>query len=134
MPIRRVTRETCVIVLVAVAGVLVACGDDDDGGAASTGKPPTSAGGVPGNLTKVTVSDNKFTPASLQVPVGATVTWEWTGSSPHSVVGTFDGRQVQSPRLTGTGVYLEAFQKAGTFEYQCGVHGAAMSGKVTVID
>jgi plastocyanin len=33
----------------------------------------------------------------------------------------------------GTGQYLFAFQKAGTFEYQCGVHGASMTGKITIV-
>ena len=122
------------VAVVAASGLVMACGDDDDeddGGDASGGQP-TTAGGVPGNLTKVTVSDNKFSPVSLQVPVGANVTWEWTGSNPHSVKGTFDGKAIQSPTLTGTGVYLEAFQKAGTFEYECGVHGAAMTGKIVI--
>lgn len=120
--------------MLALSGFLVACGDDDDDTGGNGGQPTTSGGGggVPGNLTKVTVSDNKFTPVSLQVPVGATVTWEWTGSNPHSVVGTFDGKGINSPRLTGTGQYLEAFQKAGTFNYQCGVHGEAMKGTIVI--
>lgn len=114
----------------------MACGDDDDddtGGNGGAASPTTGGGGnVPGNLTKVRVSDNQFSPVSLQVPVGATVTWEWSGAVPHSVVGTFDGKEIRSPQLTGTGVYLEAFQKAGTFDYQCGVHGAAMAGKIVI--
>ena len=128
---------TAALALMVVSSALAAgCGDDDDDTAATATRPAaTTAGGassVPNNLTKVTVSDNKFTPSNLQVPIGANVTWEWTGSNPHSVVGTFDGKEIQSPKLTGTGVYLEAFQKAGTFEYQCGVHGAAMKGTITI--
>ena len=129
---------------VRVAGVLIlagtillgACGDDDDGGAAPTAKPASTTGGgggIPATLTTVKVQDNKFTPGSLQIPVGATVTWDWTGSAArHSVKGTFDGQPVESPTLSGTGVYLFAFQKAGVFEYECGVHGAAMKGVVTI--
>lgn len=120
--------------LIAALPVLAACGDDDGdtNGSQPSATTGGNGGGIPANLLKVTVGDNKFSPANLQVPVGANVTWEWTGNNPHSVVGTFDGKEIQSPRLTGTGVYLEAFQKAGVFEYQCGVHGAAMSGKITV--
>ena len=126
--------------LIASAALAAACGDDDDddggdngGGTTSTAtRPASGTSAVPNNLTKVSVSDNKFTPSTLQVPVGATVTWEWSGSAPHSVVGTFDGKEIKSPQLTGTGVYLEAFQKAGTFEYQCGVHGASMKGTVRI--
>jgi len=114
--------------------VLAGCGDDDDGDASPT-RPAgnaTQPGGVPSNLTKIAVSDNKFTPGSLQVPVGANVIWEWSGTAPHSVVGEFDGERIESPRLTGTGTFQHAFQKAGTFEYQCGVHGAAMTGTIRV--
>jgi plastocyanin len=125
--------------LIATASLAAACGDDDDddggdtGGTTSTAtRPANGTSSVPNSLTKVTISDNKFTPANLQVPVGATVTWEWSGSVPHSVVGTFDGKEIKSPQLTGTGVYLEAFQKAGKFEYQCGVHGASMAGTITI--
>ena len=121
--------------LLSVSALLMACGDDDndeDSSGESSTSAPTSASGAPANLTKVTVSDNQFSPLSLQVPVGSNVTWEWSGSNPHSVKGTFDGKEIQSPTLTGTGVYLEAFQKAGTFSYECGVHGAAMKGTIVV--
>ena len=114
--------------------VLGACGgdDDDEGGDRPATSAPTNAGGIPSNLTKVAVSDSKFTPTNLQVPAGANVTWEWSGTLPHSVTGTFEGEQILSPKLTGTGVFLFAFQKAGTFSYQCGVHGEAMKGTITV--
>lgn len=122
------------VVLIATAVVASACGDDD-AAATPTAKAvaTTAQGGIPGALTTVKVQDNKFTPGALQVPVGATVTWDWTGSSArHSVKGTFDGQPVESPVLSGTGVYLFAFQKAGIFEYECGIHGAAMKGVVTI--
>lgn len=112
----------------------VACGDDDDAATTPTVKPAgTANSGIPAALTTVKVQDNKFMPGALQVPVGATVTWDWTGSAArHSVKGTFDGQPVESPALSGTGVYLFAFQKAGIFEYECGIHGAAMKGTITI--
>ncbi len=122
--------SVCVVALVTAG--CGGSGDDDD-----TGPSPTAtqakAGGLPAALTTIKVQDNKFTPGSLQIPVGATVTWDWTGSSGrHSVKGNFDGQPVESPTLSGTGVFLFAFQKAGVFEYECGVHGAAMKGVVTI--
>ena len=127
---------TAGLTLLAVSAMgLAACGDDDDDGSAATtasGNPTQPAGGIPANLTTIKVSDNKFTPENLQVPAGANITWEWSGSAPHSVVGEFDGEQIRSPQLTGTGTFQHAFQKAGTFEYECGVHGAAMSGTVRI--
>ena len=119
---------------VTTALLMAACGDDDNGSAASTATPPkASNSGIPAALTTVKVQDNKFSPGALQIPVGATVTWDWTGSgNRHAVKGTFDGQQVESPVLSGTGVYLFAFQKAGVFEYECGIHGAAMKGTITI--
>ena len=130
MNLRETRRLALAGLALGILAVTLACGDDDDDGATATS--PTSAGGLPSNLTTVTVSDNSFSPANLQVPVGTNITWAWSGSNPHSVTGTFDGQEVNSPTLTGTGTFLQAFQKAGVFEYQCGVHGAAMAGKVTM--
>lgn len=127
------SRILTVATMLAAITVLTACGSDGDsnvnGGSHTAGNNP---GGIPSNLLKVTISDNKFSPSNLQIPVGANVTWEWTGSNPHSVVGKFEEKEIASPRLTGAGVYLEAFPKAGIFEYQCGVHGEAMTGKITI--
>ncbi len=117
--------------LVATALLAAACGGDDDAASATpTAKP---AGGIPPALTTIKVQDNKFTPSDLQVPLGVNITWDWTGSTNrHSVKGTFDGQPVESPVLSGTGVFLFAFQKSGTFEYECGIHGAAMKGSITI--
>ena len=115
--------------------LLTACGGDSKPAEpTATAKPTGSApGGIPAALTTVKVQDNRFSPGSLQIPVGATVTWNWEGSTArHSVKGTFDGQPVESPVLSGSGVYLFAFQKAGIFEYECGIHGAAMKGTVTI--
>lgn len=105
-----------------------ACGDDDDDGDATN--PPASA--VGGDDAIVAISDNKFEPNNVTVTPNHEVTWEWSGGNPHSVVGTFDGESVRSPQLTGGGTFTFSFSKAGTFEYQCGVHGASMSGRVIV--
>jgi plastocyanin len=110
-----------------------ACGDDDDDGGGSTTSeatnPPSGSGGED---ARVTVRDNEFDPAEVSVGVNHEVTWEWEGNNPHSIVGTFEGEDVQSPRLTGSGTFVFSFAQAGTFEYQCGVHGASMSGTVRI--
>lgn len=127
-------------------GLAAACGDDDYGtgatstpaakataatsattGTGSTAASPT----VTGNLLEVEVSDNKFTPSNLTVPVGSKVTWVWTGQRTHSVEGSFGGQTVASEKQSG-GSFSFTFATKGTFDYQCGIHGAAMSGKVTV--
>ncbi|MGH2610490.1 MAG: cupredoxin domain-containing protein [Tepidiformaceae bacterium] len=111
--------------------VTAACGDDDDDDGAND--TPAAGGSPSGEDAAVAVADNKFEPGEVTVGVNHEVIWTWEGNNSHSVVGTFDGEDVESPRLSGSGgTFVFSFDKAGTFEYQCGVHGASMSGKVTI--
>lgn len=134
---RRMGAHVAPVLLLAL---IWGCGGDDGyGGSSSTSTPaqPTAAaqatGGSQGasSLISVQVADNSFSPENLTVPKGARVTWDWTGRNSHSVTGTFDGPSVESP-VQKSGSFAFTFEKAGTFEYQCGVHGAAMRARVTV--
>lgn len=99
------------------------------GGGASS-KPAVVS---PGNLSFVIrVSDNVFTPKELTVPSGTSVTWEWSGKNGHSVVGTFGSQAVHSPTHQGSGELTITLHTPGTWQYECGVHGKAMSGSITV--
>jgi plastocyanin len=129
----RLTLIPLVMILPALALTALACGDDDDDddGNGSTSTAP--AGGSPaGDDANVTISDNRFSPDEVTIGVNHEVIWEWSGSNPHSVVGTFNGEEIRSPTLTGSGTFVHSFLTAGTFNYQCGVHGSAMSGSVVI--
>lgn len=115
--------------LATVAGV--ACGGDD-GPAKPASTVVAARTSSQGGDAKITVSDNKFEPAAGTVKVNNEAIWEWKGNNPHQVVGTFQGEKVESLRLTGAGTFIFSFSKAGTFSYQCGVHGASMSGRIKV--
>ncbi|MEO6398292.1 MAG: plastocyanin/azurin family copper-binding protein, partial [Tepidiformaceae bacterium] len=107
--------------------------DEDTGYNTATAPAQTSSASPPGrSLIAVRVEDNAFSPPNLTVPAGATVTWGWSGKNAHSVVAAWQGAAVQSKQFTGSGAFDFRFDAAGTFEYQCGVHGAAMAGKITV--
>jgi plastocyanin len=70
--------------------------------------------------TTVTISDYKFTPPSITVNVGDTVTWTNNGPTGHSATandGTFDTGVLNK---ASTGSYR--FTKAGTFGYHCSPH------------
>lgn len=82
----------------------------------------------PNNTASVSVQDNQYSPAAATVAVGTTVTWTWTGANQHDV--TFSGGPASPTQASGT--YQRTFNSAGTFNYQCSVHGAFMSGSVTV--
>lgn len=130
-------RAAISLSLIAVASLLsAACGGDDDdtGDTGSSGGNPTATTAPSGGSEDVTIaiSDNQFSPATATIGVNQEVIWEWSGANPHSVVGTYNGEQVQSLTLTGSGTFVHSFATPGTLEYQCGVHGAAMSGAITI--
>jgi plastocyanin len=84
-----------------------------------------------GSTNTVTVGNNFFSPTSLSVATGATVTWQWAqGDVLHNV--TFDdGAPSSGPKSTGT--FQRTFATAGTYTYFCSIHGRqVMSGSVTV--
>ena len=125
------------ISLIAITLLLAACGGGGDGPSSpggpsgSTGNPP--GGGNPGGGTAstsnaVSVGDNSFAPGATTVPRGTTVTWTWAGRNPHDV--TFDDGTKSATQAAGT--YTRTFAAAGSFPYHCSVHGASMSGTITV--
>jgi hypothetical protein len=69
------------------------------------------------------------------VAVGGTVTWTWTntGNIPHSVESEGSPTFTSSAIRTGDGSTHQAtFSTPGTYQYDCAVHGAAMSGTIVV--
>ena len=107
--------------LVAILGVgaTLACGGDD------TTDPGTDGG----NFT-VSVGSTTFTPSSLSVPVGSTVTWQWTSTDIVHDVDFDDGPE--SPDQA-SGTYARTFSATGDYVYHCNFHVLqGMSGTVSV--
>lgn len=101
---------------------------------------PTSPGnsnnpGNPGGTTsptatnQVTVDNNFFTPSSIQVAAGTTVTWTWAQAAiTHNVTFT-DGTSSGDHGAGST--FTRTFGTAGTFNYSCTIH-PGMNGSVLV--
>lgn len=77
---------------------------------------------------------NTFTPRTLSIAVGDTVTWTWvannhsaTSGTPGAPSGLFDS----GIRNNGS-TFSFTFTTAGTVAYYCRVHGAMMTGTITV--
>ena len=86
-----------------------------------TGKSPKAT-------DKVTVGNNVFSPADIQVSPGTTVTWTWAqDASDHNV--TFNDGTGSGNKSSGT--FTRTFSSGGTFPYSCTLH-PGMSGTVTV--
>jgi plastocyanin len=114
------------VVLLVLAGLLAlalsACGSS---GATTTGDTQAEAGD-PGGST-VTIKDLAYTPATLTVPAGATVTWVWRdGAIAHDVKG--DGFQ---SKVMAEGTFRHRFTQPGTYDYLCTLH-PNMTGTIEV--
>lgn len=75
----------------------------------------------------VDIQNFSFTPATLTVKKGATVTWTNNDSVPHQIKSaTFN-----SDRLGQGQNFSFTFNDAGTFNYICSIH-PSMTGKIIV--
>jgi plastocyanin len=86
-------------------------------------------GGTPVEPGIVEVKDNFFSPKTINVHTGDTVTWRWVGSVDHNV----QGANIQSPTQGKGTTFTHTFDKAGDVDYVCTLH-TGMTGKVRVTD
>ncbi len=107
----------------------------DNGGGGGSDPAPATASVIVGNVFFKSGHNGSTNGAVDTVAVGGTVTWTWTstGDIPHSV------RSLGSPIFrnsiiqTGDGKTYEAtFHSAGTYQYDCAIHGPAMTGTLVV--
>ena len=90
-------------------------------------QPVQNATTTPG--PQVTIENFQFTPATLTVPVGTTVTWISRDDEPHTVtssVGVFT-----SPGLDTNETFSYEFSTPGTYPYHCKLH-PHMTGTIIV--
>lgn len=106
----------------ALTCVLIAVGCSSDYG--PSGNPPPPPPPPPGP-NAVDVRDNLFTPKTLNVQSGATVTWTWRGSSQHNVI--FEDGQGSSS-LQASGTHSRSFSATGTYRYRCTEHSVDFIG------
>jgi len=110
------------ILLTALTLAVAACGSDEGGS-------DTTAAGSGGGEESVDIADLAFSPATLTVPAGTTVTWENSDSLPHT--STSEDEVWDSGTLESGGEFSFTFEEAGTFSYFCEIH-PSMNGSVVV--
>jgi len=114
--------------------VIMASGGRSDSASVTVSGQPSAP-----STAAVTVGDNFFrsvrnstqNPAVDTVAVGGTVTWTWSGVGLHSVEST-GSPSFTSSTTKSTGTYQFTFNSAGTYTYDCVVHGSLMTGTVVV--
>lgn len=79
----------------------------------------------------VTIQNFAFSPASITVKKGSTVTWTNNDATGHTVTES-DGQTGPASQLLSNGQkYSFTFNQTGTFRYHCTIH-SEMTGTVTV--
>jgi plastocyanin len=101
--------------------VLVGCGGGD---AAS----PTTTGGNAA-VGQIEMANFAFTPATITIPVGTSVTWTNTDSVQHTTTSVDD--LWKSGNLAKDASFSFTFDTPGTYEFMCSIHNS-MKGTITV--
>ena len=77
----------------------------------------------------VSIGDDVFSPGTITVDMGTTITWTNNGADWHTV--TSDGAVFDSGTMDPGDTYSRTFNTAGTFPYHCENH-IGMNGTVIV--
>jgi len=103
--------------------------------AGCTAAPSGGGGGpspVPSAAQTVVVRDFEFSPATLEIPAGSTVTWRFDGPTAHS--STADAASAfkwdSGIKAAGT-TFSQRFDSPGSFPYHCEPH-PFMQGRIVV--
>ena len=94
----------------------------------------------PVGQSMVVMRNLAFSPATITIRVGQTVTWRNDDSTQHTTTSGSCSGNVCSPMpgwdsgiLNRGQSFSHTFNTAGTFHYYCRVHGAMMQGSVVVL-
>ena len=127
-----------VIALAGAAAVVVTSKDSpkkDDGMQTTNTSQSSTTDKTASSATQtnaVTIQNFAFSPATIKVKVGDTVTWINQDSTQHSVIANTASADAPNGSLMAKGeTYKFTFNKAGTYAYHCGVH-PSITGTVTV--
>ena len=91
---------------------------------------PTSSGNTPVMAASVSIVNFAFSPATVHLKVGGTVTWTNKHASPHTATdlgGSFD-----SGSLTTDQTFKHTFATAGTYTYHCTIHSTMANATIVV--
>jgi plastocyanin len=101
------------------------------GTAGATGQAtPASASGATANAVTVDIKDFAFHPATVEIPVGGTITWTNSDAVEHTATG-LERSVLQSGTIEPGASFSQTFNQAGTYNYFCEFH-ANMKGTIIV--
>lgn len=84
--------------------------------------PNTGTSTAPVARNAVAIKNFAFSPATVKVKAGTTVTWTNQDTDPHTVTSARTGGPLHSAALTTHASYSYRFTKPGTYAYLCTIH------------
>lgn len=93
---------------------------DSATGAATPATPATSVASPPVAAAAIAIKDFAFSPPSIEISAGTTVTWTNQDSTAHTVDG--DQSEFESGNLEPGQSYSETFDRPGSYTYHCDIH------------
>jgi plastocyanin len=87
-----------------------------------TAAPAGDAGQAPVATDSVSIKDFAFTPATVTVKVGTTVTWTNADQDAHTVTSSGTGGPLRSTTLDTGATYRYTFTSPGRYDYLCTIH------------
>lgn len=125
-------RRSALIILIITAAIAAACGSSYSNN--SMNGPSFTP--VPSGATTVLAPNgaylgpgNGFTPPTLTVPAGTTVTWGNNDVTAHTV--TSDTGLFNSNNLNSGNTFQVKFDNPGQYKYHCSIH-SFMTGTIVV--
>lgn len=107
--------------------VLTGCGG---GKSSNNSMNPTSSGNTPVMAASVSIVNFAFSPATVHLKVGGTVTWTNKDATAHTATdlnGSFDSGSLATDRT-----FSHTFSVAGTYTYHCTIHSTMASATIVV--
>jgi plastocyanin len=98
--------------------------------------PTASFGLICSGSCSVIMRNNAFEPSTLTITKGTTVTWLNIDIVTHTVTSGTPGNPTgifRSNQLGGNQTFAFKFDDVGNFPYFCEIHGAQMTGTITVV-
>jgi len=115
-------------IAIAVLSLSEGCSKSTAYNAPATGDTGSKGSSGPG-MNEVWIQGMAFTPASITVTAGTTITWTNKDAIAHTV--TSSTNLFNSGSIGNGGVFSFTFPNAGTFSYYCAIH-TSMTASVTV--
>src|SRR5688500_11922351 len=122
MQISRLKLVVSIVLLGVLAAVALGGKDKGEKKGGGEGDEKTNA---------VSIKDMKFSPATITVKAGTTVTWTNKDDHDHTVVA--NDESFKSGNLSHGSTFEHKFDKKGKFKYACSYH-PRMKGTVVVAD